>query len=125
MTAPSLLLLCGIHSLAFALFHVGFWKLFKWPGSLRDTGLPNRAIVQIANVQLIWVFLVAAALCLLYPQDLVATAVGRAFLLGMSLFWVLRLAVQFVWLRIRHPLVQGLNLAFVLGAVLFALPLFL
>lgn len=124
MNAQALVLLCGLHSLGFALFHLGFWKLFKWPQTLRDTTLPNRAVLQIANVQLIWVFLVAAALCLLYPDELATTSLGRAFLLGMSLFWVLRLIVQFVWLRIRHPLVQALNVAFAIGAALFALPLF-
>ena len=125
MTAQTLLLLCAIHSLGFALFHLAFWTLFKWPRSLAGTTRPNRAILQIANVQLVWVFLFVAALCLLYPRELAGTPLGRAFLLGMSGFWILRLATQFVWLRIHHPLVHVLSVAFAFGAVLFALAAFI
>ena len=121
MTAQTLVLLCAIHSLGFALFHLAFWSLFKWPRSLAGTTLPNRAILQIANVQLVWVFLLVAALCLLYPRELPGTPLGRTLLLGMSGFWALRLATQFVWLRINHPMVHALSAAFALGAVLFAL----
>ena len=52
---------------------------------------------------------------------LAGTPLGRAFLLGMSGFWALRLATQFVWLRVNHPLVHALSLAFALGAIVFAL----
>lgn len=45
---------CGLHSAAFALFHLAFWRLFDWPRSLQATTRPNRAILQIANAQLVW-----------------------------------------------------------------------
>ncbi len=124
MSTQALLLLCAIHSLGFALFHLAFWTLFKWPRTLATTTLPSRAIVQIANVQLVWVFLLVAVLCLLHPQALVSTPLGRALLWGMSGFWTLRLATQFVWLRVNHPLVHALSLAFALGAIVFALAAF-
>lgn len=120
-----ILTLCAAHSFGFALFHLAFWRLFGWPRTLQAAGMPNRAILQIANVQLVWVFVLAGVLCLLYPGELPATAPGRALLLGMSLFWVIRLAVQFVWLRVNHPFVHVLNVLFVAGAVLFALPVLL
>ena len=53
MSTATLLVLCAIHSIGFALFHLGFWRLFGWPRTLQATTLPNRAIVQIANVQLV------------------------------------------------------------------------
>ncbi|MGY0610968.1 MULTISPECIES: hypothetical protein [unclassified Luteimonas] len=121
MTTQTLLLLCAIHSLGFALFHLAFWALFKWPRTLEGTTLPNRAILQIANVQLVWVFLLVAVLCLRHPRELADTPLGHALLLGMSGFWALRLATQFVWLRVNHPMVHGLNVAFATGAALFAL----
>ena len=124
MSTQALLLLCAIHSLGFALFHLAFWTLFKWPRTLATTTLPNRAIVQIANVQLVWVFLVVAVLCLLYSHELASTPLGCALLFGMSGFWMLRLATQFVWLRVNHPMVHALSLAFALGAIVFALAAF-
>lgn len=118
------LLLCALHSFAFAAFHLAFWKLFKWPASLRDTTLANRAILQIANVQLIWVFVLIGVLCLRFPDELATTALGRWLLGGMSAFWAIRLIGQFVWLRVNRPLVHVLSILFAIGAVLFALPLF-
>jgi len=125
MNTDTIVLLCGLHSLGFALFHAAFWKLFRWPLSLRDTTLANRAILQIANVQLIWIFLFVAALCFLFPQALATSPLGRALLAGMSVFWLLRLVVQFVFLRLNQALVHALSGLFALGAALFALPLFL
>jgi hypothetical protein len=121
MLRDPLIFLCGLHSLALAAFHLAFWKLFRWPESLRNATLANRAIPQIENAQLIWLFLWVAALCFLFPEELRETALGRAVLLGMTGFWVLRVAVQFVWLRVHHPLVHALTAVFATGAALFAL----
>ncbi len=123
MSNDPVLMLCALHSLALAMFHAGFWTLFRWPQTLQQTTLANRAILQIVNIQLIWLFLAVAALCLVYPAELRGTALGRAVLFGMSGFWVLRLIQQFVFLRMRHPLVHALSVVFFAGAVLFAWPL--
>lgn len=123
MDAATVLMLCALHSFGFALFHLGFWRLFDWPRTLAGTSRPNRAIVQIANLQLAWVFAAVGLLCVLYPVELVATPLGRAVLAGMAVFWLIRLAAQFVWLRIHHPLVHALTVLFACGVLLFALPL--
>lgn len=121
MTDNAILLLCGLHSFGFAAFHIAFWSLFRWPKTLASTTIANRAILQIANVQLIWVFLGIGSLCLCFPDALVRTALGRAVMLGMSGFWIVRLIQQFVFLRIHHGLVHALTVLFALGAILFAL----
>jgi len=123
MDTDTILLLCAAHSFAFALFHLGFWRLFGWPRTLERTTLPNRAILQIANLQLVWVFAAVGLLCLLHPAALAGTPMGRAVLAGMSTFWVIRIAGQLVWLRINHPLVHVLTASFACGALLFAWPL--
>lgn len=125
MTATTWIHLGGLHSLAFALFHMAFWKLFRWPQTLADTTVANRAIVQILNLRLIYIALGIAVLCFAYTDELRDTALGRAVLLGMSLFWVGRTIEQFVFLRINRPVVHGLTALFVLGAVIFAMPLWL
>lgn len=125
MTATTWIHLGGLHSLAFALFHMAFWKLFGWPQSLAGTTVANRAIVQILNLRLIYIALGIAVLCFAYTDELGDTALGRAVLLGMSLFWVGRTIEQFVFLRINRPVVHVLTALFVLGAVIFAVPLWL
>ncbi|WP_101924903.1 MULTISPECIES: hypothetical protein [Luteimonas] len=114
-----LIVACGVHSAAFALFHLAFWRLFDWPRSLAATTRPNRAIVQIANAQLVWVFGAVALLCFVMPAELAATRLGQVVLAGMAGFWWLRLVLQFVWLRVHHPRVHMLSAAFLVGAMLF------
>ena len=122
MTNDSILMLCGLHSFGFAAFHLAFWSLFHWSKTLASTTHANRAILQIANIQLIWIFLCVGGVCLRFPDALIETALGRAVMLGMSGFWIVRLIQQFVFLRMHHPLVHALTALFVLGAFLFALP---
>lgn len=123
-TAEWLIRTAGLHSLAFALFHVGFWKLFRWRDTLRSASVADRAILQILNLRLIYVFLAVAVLCFGFTADLHGTPLGRAVLVGMSLFWVGRTIEQFVFLRIDGLFIHVLTALFVVGAVLFALPLF-
>jgi hypothetical protein len=118
-----ILMLCAVHSFGFAAFHALFWRTFGWPETLRETTAANRAILQIANVQLIWVFVAVGALCLTFPSELAHTPLGRAALAGMALFWLIRLVCQFVWLRVNDPLVHTLSALFFAGAVLFGFPL--
>lgn len=115
--------LCGVHSVIFALFHIGFWKLFNWKRDLQRTSQTTRAITYILNLSLIYFFLGIGVLCFAFTHELHTTALGRALLIFMSLFWVGRTIEQFVFLRINKPLVHVLTASFVLGAVLFALSL--
>ena len=124
VSTTTLLFLCAAHSFGFALFHLGFWRMFDWSRTLQATTLPNRAILQIANVQLVWVFAGVGLLCLLFPDELAGTPLGRALLGGMAAFWLIRLAGQWIWLRVNRPLVHALSVLFALGALLFAAPLF-
>ena len=118
--SPDLLVqLCGLHSFAFALFHLAFWKLFNWKRELQKVGLPTRAITQILNLRLIYFFTGIGVLCFAFTQELHSTALGRALLLFMSLFWVGRTIEQFVFLRVNHAGVHALTALFVLGALLF------
>ena len=113
----------GAHSLAFAVFHLGFWKLFGWRQTLRTATVADRAILQILNLRLIYVLVGVAVLCFAFTDELLHTGLGRALLLGMSLFWVGRTIEQFVFLRINRPFVHVLTALFVVGAALFAAPL--
>ena len=60
--------ICGIHSIAFAIFHVLFWKLFNWKTDLKKITYTNRPIIQILNIRAIYFFLFI--LCFLFPTKL-------------------------------------------------------
>ncbi|RZA18448.1 MAG: hypothetical protein EOP02_20115 [Proteobacteria bacterium] len=123
MSRDLLVQLCGVHSFALALFHLAFWKLFDWKHELKRVALPTRAITQILNLRLTYLFAGISIACFAFTHDLHATPLGRAVLGFMSVFWVGRTVEQFVFLRLNRPAIHLLTAVFVLGAVLFALPL--
>jgi hypothetical protein len=116
----TIVFLCGWYSLGLALFHLSFWKIFGWREELKKASIATRAMLQIFNLRLIYLFLLVAYLCFEFPEDLYRTPLGRAFLGGMCLFWVGRLIEQFVFLRYRHMLIHTLSVVFLIGAALFA-----
>jgi hypothetical protein len=115
--------LCGVHSLGFAVFHIAFWRIFGWKNDLKNCSVANRAILQIANLRLIYIFFAVAAACFFIPDDLLTTRLGHLFLGAMSLFWVGRLIEQFIFLKSNRALIHILSALFLLGAVLFAMPI--
>nr|WP_221282075.1 hypothetical protein [Chiayiivirga flava] len=115
--------LCGVHSLGFALFHLAFWRLFDWPRDLRSCSVATRAVTQILNLRLTYVFLAVAAACFFLADDLLGTRLGHCLLGAMSLFWLGRLIEQALFLRFNHWGLHVLSVLFALGAVLFAWPL--
>ena len=124
MTKEIWIYLCGIYSLGFAVFHVFFWKLFRWKDDLQKLSRPNRGIVQILNLRIIYYFIFVGTICFVFPEELGETQLGKFFLAGNALFWAGRTVEQFVFLRINHRIVHVLSLLFILGIFLFATPAF-
>jgi hypothetical protein len=114
--------ICGVHSLLFAVFHMAFWRLFKWRTQLRKMSHVNRAIMQVLNTRLIFIFLLFAFLCFAFPRELYTTSLGQALLAGISLFWLGRLIEQFIFFRGNNVFTHVLTLLFFLGFILFLLP---
>lgn len=82
----------------------------------------NKAIMQILNRRLIYVFVFVAAACFVFPDELSSTTFGHFFLIGMSLFWLGRTVEQIVYVKSQHPLAQLLMYLFIIGAIMFAIP---
>ncbi len=124
MQSLTWVLLCGVHSLSFAVFHIAFWRLFGWPKTLRDTSAANRIIIQILNLRITYVFGAMAVGCFAFTEELQSTGLGKAVLASGSLFWVGRLIEQFVFMPARNAVGSVLKASFLLGAILHALPVF-
>lgn len=115
--------ICGLYSLGFALFHIAFWKIFKWNEDLKKLVFANKGIMQILNVQIIYYFLFVAFICFKFPFELIHTKLGNVFLLSCSLFWVIRTIQQFLFLRTNHYLIHILTVIFIIGSILFVIPI--
>lgn len=111
-------LLAGVFNLGFAVFHLFFWRLFRWQEELPRLGAVNRDIVQILNLCLTYLLALCAAACLLFPWALIATEMGRFLLLGMTGFWLMRAIFQSMFFGLRHPLSASLFALFIAGALL-------
>ncbi|HMQ09017.1 MAG TPA: hypothetical protein PKC30_17080 [Saprospiraceae bacterium] len=118
----TILLLCGIYNAGFALFHILFWKIFKWDRELSKMGFANKAIMQILNNQMIYYFIFVSFVCFLLPSELLNTRLGHVFLTGNSIFWLLRAIQQLIFLRRNHLIIHLLTCIFLAGAVLFIIP---
>ena len=120
----TILLMCGFYNIGFALFHFGFWKIFNWKVELKKLSYPNKAIMQILNIQICYYFFFTAIICFAFPSELLTTKFGNWFLIGTSLFWLIRTLQQLIFLRANHYKIHLLTFIFLIGTVLFALPIF-
>ena len=87
--------------------------------------IANKAIIQIANLRLIYLFVFVAVICFIFPKELTTTPLGRFFMIGMSVFWFTRMIEQFIFLKVNHPLVHLLTYLFLIGSILFLIPVIL
>ena len=123
MDKTLLLHLCGIYNLAFAIFHISFWKIFKWNEDLKRNSVGNRAIIQILNIRLIYIFLLMAFIYFFYPDQLIETKIGFVLLIGFLGFWIGRTVEQFIFLRVKSKMVTILTVVFFIGIIIHLLPI--
>lgn len=117
----ALILAAGIYNLAFAAFHLFFWRLFGWPQQLRKLTPVNSGIMQILNLCLTYLFVVFAMICFWFPAELAATELGHFVLVALAVFWAARAIYQPMYFGLAHPLSIGLFALLVLGSAIHAL----
>jgi hypothetical protein len=91
-------LLCGI-------LHLLFPKMLKWKEELPSWSPENRAAIRILNHALMLFWLLLGWLYLFHAGEMVTTGLGRSLLIGMVLFWVIRIFVLqpvFVGIKTRE-----------------------
>jgi hypothetical protein len=125
MTESDLLLtIGGIYNLGFAVFHLFFWKVFRWKEDLTRLTRINRAIMQILNLCLTFIFVVMAYVSFAFQPELTTTNLGKTLLVSFSLFWSLRTIEQVVFFSVRHKTSLALTFFFLIGSALYLLPVF-
>ncbi len=117
-----IILIGGIYNLAFAIFHLFFWRLFQWKKDLSKLTFINRSVMQILNLCLTFVFLLMAYISFFYVSELRATDLGKTLLIGFSLFWLLRMIEQVIFFGIRNSISIVLTVIFLLGSVIYLIP---
>jgi len=123
MSAKSVILIGGIYHVAFAIFHLAFWKLFRWKEDLASLSVINQAVMQILNLCLTFVFLIFAYLSICHTSELLTTRLGKALLFLIAVFWFLRAIEQVVFLGLRTKVSVAFFAVFVIGAMIYFYPL--
>jgi len=118
----TLIYIGGIYHIAFALFHLLFWRLFDWNNDLKALSLINRNVMQIMNLRLIFVFLVFAYVSFFHANELLTTKIGKVLLFAIALFWFLRAVEQRVFFGLKTNLSIAFFVIFLFGSAIYFYP---
>ncbi len=94
MKLEILLTLGGIFHIAFAVFHLLFWKLFKWESQLAKLHPINKGAMVAMNIVLIAIFVLFAILSLGFQEALLNSSLGYALIVSIAAIWLLRSIIQ-------------------------------
>jgi hypothetical protein len=114
----SLLFASAVYSFALAVFHLMFWRLFRWPGSLAGSGSLNVSVTQTLNIMLtLGVTMYGAALFwgALHPAQTAWTLPAAG-----ALFLAVRTVVQPFQFSMHDRPSQAITVIFALGAIVHA-----
>ncbi len=90
-----LLKLTGFVLIALGLFHVFFPKYFKWKEEFSKVSTINRQMMYVHSFFIAFVVVLIGLLCVTSATDLLTTPLGKRISLGISVFWIARLFIQF------------------------------
>ncbi len=120
--SETLLFVGGIFDLGFVVFHLMFWRLFRWKQDLALLTAINRSVMQILNLCLTFIFLVMAYVSFFHIPELISTNLGKTLLVAFSTFWFLRMIEQVVFFGVKNRVSLALTLIFLVGSVIYLVP---
>ncbi|MEE9429985.1 MAG: hypothetical protein V3V16_03025 [Melioribacteraceae bacterium] len=97
MSNEAFLVVGGVYNITLILFHLSFWKIFNWKKDLKRITFINRAIMQVLNLSLTFIFVIFAYVSFFHSYELLTTSLGKTLLLLISIFWFLRAVYQIMF----------------------------
>ncbi len=120
----TLLFIGGLYNLVFAIFHILFWKIFRWKKSLRRLLPQDRAIMQVLNIRLIYIFFVFAYISIFHQEGLISTQLGNVIIIVISLFWFMRAIEQIIFFGLKNLVSIVFMIIMLIGAAIYIIPIF-
>ena len=118
-----LILIGGVYNLFFAVFHLLFWRIFDWKNDLASLTFLNRAIMQVLNLCLTFVFFIFGSLSLVHPGQMIGTSLGRMLTGLIAVFWLLRAVEQVLFFKLEKWVSWVFLFVFLIGVCLYGLAL--
>ena len=85
----------GYMCILLAFVHVIFPKQFNWKKEMPAISLINQQLMYVHTFFIAFVVLLMGLLCITCSYDLLTTPLGQQVILGLFLFWGIRLLFQF------------------------------
>ena len=114
----------GIYNIFLVIFHLAFWKIFDWKTDLRSLSFLNRAVMQVLNLSLTFVFVIFSYISLRHTHELASTPLGQSLLILMAGFWFLRAIQQILFYKLKSKLPIAFLVFFLIGMLLYVVPAF-
>jgi hypothetical protein len=112
----------GVYTVGLIIFHVMFWHIFKWPETLESLNYVNRATIQVLNISITFIFIIFAYISFAHTHALLNTQLGKSLLVLISCLWFFRAAQQVVFYKLKQKASMGLTIFFLIGALLYGVP---
>lgn len=85
----------GVLLIALSFIHVIFPRYFNWSKELASLSLINRQMMYVHTFFIAFVVFLIGILCLTSSGELLTTSLGKKVALGIGVFWLIRLFIQF------------------------------
>ncbi len=87
--------LIGFISILLAIIHVVFPAYFNWKKELGAVSLVNKQIMYVHTFFVAFTVFLLGIFCICCTDDMMHTRLGKHLVLGLCIFWGLRLLFQF------------------------------
>ena len=85
----------GFCLIVLGLVHAIFPRQFNWKQELSSLSIVNREMMYFHTFFIAFMLVLAGVLCLTSSTEIIGTPLGRRISLGLGIFWIVRLYVQF------------------------------
>ena len=85
----------GIVLIGLAMLHAFFPRHFRWKEELSGLSLLSRQIMYVHTLFIGLIIFLMGVLCRTSSDELTGTTLGKRVCLGLALFWITRLLIQF------------------------------
>jgi hypothetical protein len=85
----------GFCLVGLGLLHAFFPSQFNWKQELSSLSIMNREMMYVHTFFIAFTLFLIGLLCLTASAELIGTPFGKRISLGLGVFWILRLFVQF------------------------------
>lgn len=87
--------IAGILLIILALIHVIFPRYFNWGKEFSSLSLINKQMVYVHTFFVAFIVFLMGLLCLTSSKEIIGTVLGNRITLGLGIFWLFRLGIQF------------------------------